>query len=57
MERGEVAGRGSNNWASWKATRADWLRDKKINILVQVGLKKAHDLQDVPLLMDLARNE
>jgi hypothetical protein len=57
MERGEVAGRGSNNWASWKATRADWVRDKKINILVQVGLKKAHDLQDVPLLMDLARNE
>lgn len=57
MERGEVAGRGSNNWASWKATRADWLRDKKIHILVQVGLKKAHDLQDVPLLMDLARNE
>ena len=57
MERGEVAGRGSNNWASWKSTRADWLATKKINILVQVGLKKAHDLQDVPLLMDLARNE
>jgi tripartite-type tricarboxylate transporter receptor subunit TctC len=57
MERGEVAGRGSNNWASWKSTRADWLREKKINILVQVGLKKAHDLQDVPLLMDLARND
>ncbi|MEY3552954.1 MAG: hypothetical protein RL735_1302 [Pseudomonadota bacterium] len=57
MERGEVAGRGSNNWASWKSTRADWLQEKKINILVQVGLKKAHDLQDVPLLMELARNE
>lgn len=57
MERGEVAGRGSNNWASWKATRADWLRDNKINILVQVGLKKAHDLLNVPLLIDLARND
>ena len=57
MERGEVDGRGSNNWASWKGTRAEWLRDKKINILVQVGLRKAHDLQDVPLLMDLATNE
>jgi len=57
MERGEVAGRGSNNWASWKSTRADWLQEKKINILVQIGLKKAHDLQDVPLLMELARNE
>jgi tripartite-type tricarboxylate transporter receptor subunit TctC len=57
MERGEVAGRGSNSWASWKATRPDWLRDKKINILVQIGLKKAPDLPDVPLLIDLAKND
>jgi tripartite-type tricarboxylate transporter receptor subunit TctC len=56
MERGEVAGRGSNSWASWKATRPEWLRDKKINILVQIGLSKAPDLPDVPLLMDLASN-
>jgi tripartite-type tricarboxylate transporter receptor subunit TctC len=57
MERGEVDGRGSNSWLSWKATRPDWLRDKKINILVQIGLKKAPDLLDVPLLTDLAANE
>jgi tripartite-type tricarboxylate transporter receptor subunit TctC len=56
MERGEVQGRGSNSWASWKATRADWLKEKKINILVQIGLNKAPDLPDVPLLMDLAGN-
>ena len=56
MERGEVAGRGSNSWASWKATRPDWLKEKKINILVQIGLNKAPDLPDVPLLMDLATN-
>ena len=57
MERGEVEGRGSNSWASWKATRPDWLKEKKINLLVQVGLKKADDLSDVPLLMDLAKSE
>ena len=57
MEKGEVDGRGSNSWAAWKATRPDWLRDKKINILVQIGLKKAPDLPDVPLLMDLAKND
>ena len=56
MERGEVDGRGSNSWASWKATRAHWLAEKKINILVQIGLKKAPDLPDVPLLMDLGAN-
>jgi tripartite-type tricarboxylate transporter receptor subunit TctC len=57
MERGEVAGRGSNSWASWKATRPEWLKDKKINILAQIGLNKSPDLPDVPLLMDLATNE
>ena len=56
MERGEVAGRGSNSWASWKATRPEWLKEKKINILVQIGLTKAPDLQNVPLLHDLAAN-
>jgi tripartite-type tricarboxylate transporter receptor subunit TctC len=57
MERGEVDGRGSNSWASWKATRPQWLAEKKINILVQIGFKKAPDLPDVPLLMDLAAND
>ena len=57
MERGEVDGRGSNSWTSWKATRPDWLAEKKINILVQIGLAKAPDLPDVPLLMDLAVND
>ena len=57
MERGEVDGRGSNSWTSWKATRAHWLAEKKINILVQIGLAKAADLPDVPLLMDLAANQ
>ena len=56
MERGEVDGRGSNSWASWKATRPHWLAEKKINILVQIGLKKATDLPDVPLLMELGTN-
>ena len=56
MERGEVGGRGSDSWASWKATRPEWLREGKINILVQIGLAKAPDLQHVPLLMDLASN-
>jgi hypothetical protein len=56
MERGEVDGRGSNAWASQKATHPEWLRDGKINILVQIGLTKAPDLPHVPLLMDLATN-
>jgi tripartite-type tricarboxylate transporter receptor subunit TctC len=57
LEKGEVECRGSNAWGAWKATRSDWLRDKKINILVQIGLTKAPDLPDVPLLVDLASND
>ena len=57
LERGEVDVRGSNSWTSWKATRPDWIAEKKINILVQIGLAKASDLPDVPLLMDLGTNE
>jgi tripartite-type tricarboxylate transporter receptor subunit TctC len=53
MERGGVDGRGSNSWASWKATRPHWIAENKINILVQIGLKKAPDLPGVPLLMEL----
>jgi len=35
MERGEIHGRASNSWASWKSTRPDWVRDKKLIVLVQ----------------------
>jgi tripartite-type tricarboxylate transporter receptor subunit TctC len=57
MERGEVGGRGSNSWASWKSTHPQWLADKKIYVLVQVALKRTADLPDVPTMMELARNE
>jgi tripartite-type tricarboxylate transporter receptor subunit TctC len=57
MERGEVGGRGSNSWASWKSTRPQWLAEKKIFILVQVGVKRNAELPDVPTLQDLAKND
>ena len=57
MERGEVGGRGSNLWASWKSTRPQWLADKKIHMLVQIALKRHPDLPDVPLMQELVKNE
>jgi tripartite-type tricarboxylate transporter receptor subunit TctC len=57
MERREVGGRGSNSWASWKSTRPQWLAEKKINILVQVGIKRNPELPDVPTMQDLGKNE
>jgi tripartite-type tricarboxylate transporter receptor subunit TctC len=57
MERGEVVGRGSNAWASYKSTRPDWLKENKIVVLAQIGLRRAPDLPNVPLLQDVATND
>jgi tripartite-type tricarboxylate transporter receptor subunit TctC len=54
MERGEVGAR-INSWASWKVTRADWLRDGKIVIIAQGG-RRSPELPNVPSVEDLARN-
>jgi hypothetical protein len=56
-ERGEVGGRGSNSWKSWKSTRPQWLREKLIHVLVQIGLKRHPELPDVPLMLELGRSE
>ena len=52
MERGEVEAR-NNTWSSWKATKAAWLKDNKITVIVQAG-PRAPDL-DVPSVEELAR--
>jgi tripartite-type tricarboxylate transporter receptor subunit TctC len=57
MERGEVKGRCGWSWSSVKSTHPDWLKDKKISVLVQLSLDKHPDLPDVPLITDLAKND
>ncbi|MGH6767999.1 MAG: Bug family tripartite tricarboxylate transporter substrate binding protein [Xanthobacteraceae bacterium] len=57
MERGEVGGRGSNSWASWKSTKPEWLKEKKIIILVQSARKRHAELADIPTMIELAKNE
>jgi tripartite-type tricarboxylate transporter receptor subunit TctC len=54
MERGEVHAR-NNTWSSWKATKPDWLRDKKLSIIAQAG-PRAGDL-DAPSLETLAKTD
>lgn len=57
LARGEVQGRGSTPWTSWKSSHPEWLRDKKLNFLVQFGLRPEPDLPNVPMLTDLATND
>jgi tripartite-type tricarboxylate transporter receptor subunit TctC len=55
MERGEVAGRGGGAYSSLVSSHPDWLRDKKINILAQIGFEKEPDLPETPLLLDVVK--
>jgi tripartite-type tricarboxylate transporter receptor subunit TctC len=53
MERGEVDGRCGLSLSSLKAAKPEWLRDKKVNVLLQIALHKSPELPDVPLVFDL----
>jgi tripartite-type tricarboxylate transporter receptor subunit TctC len=56
MERGEVEGRATNPWASYLATDPLYVQQKLIIPVIQMGMEKDRDLQQVPLMRDLARN-
>ena len=53
IERGEVEGRCGFGWSALKAAKPDWIADNKLRVLMQMGMKKAPDLPDVPLIMDV----
>jgi len=55
MEKGELEGRCGWSWSSVLTTRAEWLKDKKVRILLQISTAKHPDLPDVPLVLDLAK--
>jgi hypothetical protein len=55
LERGEVMGRGGNTWASLTSSNQDWVDQKKVDILVQIGFKPEPELTQVPLLIDLVK--
>lgn len=57
MERGEVQGRCNWSWSSISSTRPQWVRDRKINVLVQFADEKHPELANVPLVTELATTE
>ena len=54
MERGEVEGH-STSLEVVRSVHSDWLRDKKITILVQYALKRHPELPDIPMSWELGR--
>ena len=57
MERGELDGHANSTWTSLQAMLANEVRDGKVNVLIQTGLRKETELPDVPLLSDLVRGD
>src|SRR5262249_27658879 len=53
MRRGEIEGRANSTWASIKLTLLREFREGKVNVLIQMGLRKETELPEVPLLSDL----
>ena len=57
MERGEVGDSHGAALSTYKVVRPLWLRDKKLNFLLQTSLDKDPELPDVPWIMDFAKSD
>jgi tripartite-type tricarboxylate transporter receptor subunit TctC len=56
VENGEVQGEAGKDWSTLTTTRPQWIKDGKINILVQMGMSAHADLGRVPMAIDLAKS-
>jgi len=57
IERGEIHGFCGFGFATLQSLRPDWVRDRKVNQLVQLATKKNADHPEVPLALDLATTD
>jgi tripartite-type tricarboxylate transporter receptor subunit TctC len=57
MERGELQGIADWSWSSLKKARPDWLRDKKVTLLLQTAMQKDAELPDLPLALDFVKTD
>jgi tripartite-type tricarboxylate transporter receptor subunit TctC len=57
IERREVDGLLGTSWDSFKATKADWVRDNKARVLLQVSFDSHAELPGVPNLSGLVKRK
>jgi tripartite-type tricarboxylate transporter receptor subunit TctC len=57
MEQGENEGYPSAFWSSLKAVKPDWIRDKQIKMILQIGDKPHPELKGVPSALDLLKDK
>jgi tripartite-type tricarboxylate transporter receptor subunit TctC len=56
LERGEIDGLCGLSWGTLKGLHGPWIAEKKINILVQAGLRKIPELGETPSALDMVAN-
>jgi tripartite-type tricarboxylate transporter receptor subunit TctC len=56
IERREVEGICGLSWSTMKASRPHWIKDKLLNVIVQLGMEKLSDLPDAPAALDLVKD-
>jgi tripartite-type tricarboxylate transporter receptor subunit TctC len=56
MIRGETQGRAQLSWPALKQRNPQWMTEKKVSVLYQMGLKKSADIPaHIPLILDFAK--
>ena len=53
LESGETEDVCGLSWSTIKAARPHWIKNNKLNVIVQLGLAKLPELPDVPAALDL----
>ena len=57
MERGEVDGRCGGQMSTIRATRPDWLTEKKIVAPIVISMKRHPDFPDTPTVLEFAKDD
>jgi tripartite-type tricarboxylate transporter receptor subunit TctC len=57
IERGEADGSAATSWGNFASARQDWIRDRKVNVILQLATRRHPELGNVPLVVDLAKSD
>jgi tripartite-type tricarboxylate transporter receptor subunit TctC len=56
MERGETEGLCGLSWSTLKSRHMQWMKENKINIIIQAAFKKEPEIASVPLITEVAKD-
>jgi tripartite-type tricarboxylate transporter receptor subunit TctC len=57
VERQEADGTAGVSWSGLNASKPEWIANKSINVIVQLGLKRHPQMDPAPLVMDYAKSD